>query len=370
MPFLPLFGRSSPAPPPPPPPPPGPPPYAPLQTTIPAYAYQEYIDDLNVVAFFDSYTNLSQGYLDWSNSTPLSVWSNPNISGPLLDWIGQGIYGIKRPVFSSLVRRFRAGLNSRPLNTQALNSGKLFESGTATQATDDYYRRVLTWWLYVGNGRQFNVEVLRLKVARFIYGVDGTDVTLAQAQTIHIEPQGVLSPMNPVLSSIAGGSLSAHRYGVQATYTNSIGETLAGPTAALSVASSHLLVVASPAPMNGATGWYPYVNILNALTAHKTGLNSRALNTRALNSSGTLPVSAPTRQVTTGPIAIGTNWTEPTSGLIAGVPLPTTNTSNVPPNMIITVPAAAGQASQLFQQAFQQGILSFPFWATATVVIA
>ena len=345
-------------------------PTLPLQTTIPAVAYQEYIDDLNVVAFFDSYTAISQGYLNYSNSTPLSVWSNANISGPLLDWIGQGIYGISRPVFSSLVRRFRAGLNSRPLNTQALNSGKLFQSGTATQATDDYYRRVLTWWLYVGNGRNFNVEILRLKVARFIYGVDGTDVTLSQAQTIHIEPQGVLSPTNPVLSSVAGGALSAHRYGVQATYTNSIGETLAGPTATLSVAANNLLVVTSPGPINGATGWYPYVNILNALTAHKTGLNSRALNTRALNSSGVLPVSPPTRQVTTGPIAIGTNWTEPTSGLIAGVALPTTNTSNVAGGIIITVPAAAGQASSLFQQAMQQNILAFPFMFPVTVVIA
>jgi hypothetical protein len=345
-------------------------PTLPLQTQIPSYPYIQFQDDLNIDAFFDSYNSISSGYLAWSNSTPLSVWSSANISGPLLDWIGQGIYGISRPVFSSLVRRFRAGLNSRPLNTQALNSGKLFQSGSATPATDDYYRRVLTWWLYVGNGRNFNVEVLRLKVARFIYGVNGTDVTLAQAQTIHIEPQGVLSPMSPVLSSVAGGALSAHRYGVQATYTNSLGETLAGPTAALSVASSHLLVVASPSPMNGATGWYPYVNILNALTAHKNGLNSRPLNTRALNSGGTLPVSAPTRQVTTGPIAIGTNWTEPTSGLIAGVALPTTNTSNAPPNIIITVPAAAGQASQLFAQAMSQNLLAFPFWATATVVIA
>ncbi len=344
-------------------------PVLPLQTTIPAVAYQEYIDDLNVVAFFDSYTALSQDYLNYSNSTPLSVWSNAAIAGPLLDWIGQGIYGISRPVFSSLVRKFRAGINALPLNSVALNSGKLFQSGTATLATDDYYRRVLTWWLYVGNGRQFNVEVLRLKVARFIYGVDGTDVTLSQAQTIHIEPQGVLSPINPTLSSISGGGLSAHKYGAQNTYTNSLGESLAGPTASLSVAANNLLVINSPPPQNGATGWYPYVNILGTPGRFRAGLNSAALNTRALNGNGVLPVVARTRQVTTGPIAIGTNWTEPTTGLIAGVPLPTTNTSNVVGGFIVSVPGAAGAASQLFQQAMQQNIFSFPFLFTATVVI-
>lgn len=345
-------------------------PALPLQTTIGSYIYQEFVDDLNVVAFSDSYNTLSQSYLDWANQHPLAVWSNANISGPLLDWTLGGIYGISRPVFSSLVRKFRGGINALPLNTVALNSGKLFQTGTATPATDDYYRRVATWTLYVGNGRQFNVEVLRLKVARFIYGTNGTDVTLSQAQTIHIEPQGVLSPTNPVLSSVAGGSLGAHKYGVQNTYVNSIGETLAGPTASLSVAANNLLVVASPPAQNGATGWYPYVNILNASALIRAGLNARALNTTTLNGSGVLPVSPRTRQINTGvPIAIGTNWTEPTSGLIAGVALPATNSSNTAGNFIISVPAAAGAAANFFQQAMQQNILSFPFTFGSTVVL-
>jgi len=344
-------------------------PVLPLQTTINAYAYQEYVDDLNVVAFFDSYTNLSQGYLNYSNSTPLSVYTNPNIAGPLLDWTLTGIYGITRPVFSSLVRKFRGGLNALPMNVVAMNSGHLFQSGTATLATDDYYRRVATWILYVGNGRQFNVENLRLRVARFIYGTNGTDVTLSQTQTIHIEPQGVLSPTSPVLSQVAGGALAAHKYGVQNTYTNSIGETFAGHPASLSVSVNNLLVVNSPPAQNGATGWYPYVNILGNPGRFRAGLNARPMNTMALNGNGVLPVSPPTRQVTTGPIAIGTNWTEPTTGLIAGVALPTANTSNTAGNFIISVPAAAGAASSFFQQAFQQNILPFPFLFTATVVI-
>jgi hypothetical protein len=344
-------------------------PTLPLQTQIPSYPYVEYQDDLNIDAFFDSYNNLSSGYLAWANSTPLSVWSNPQIAGPLLDWCLTGIYGITRPVFSSLLRKFRGGMNALPMNTYAMNTGKLFQSGTATPATDDYYRRVATWTLYIGNGRQFNVEVLRLKVARFIYGANGSDVTLSQVQTIHIEPQGVLSPTNPVLSQTPGGALAAHKYGVQNTYVNSLGESLAGAPASFSVSANNVLVVQSPGPMNGATGWYPYANTLGSSGRIRAGLNSRAMNTMALNGNGVLPVSPPTRQVTTGPIAIGTNWTEPITGLIAGVALPTTNTSNLTGNFIITVPATAGAASQLFQQAMQQNLLPFPFMFTATVVI-
>lgn len=162
----------------------------PLQTIIPSYPYQEYSDDPNVVAFFNAYNTLAQQYLDWYNETPLAVYTNPNISGPLLDWIGQGIYGIKRPVFSSLMRKFRGGLNSFPLNSVAINGNHLFQSGSATSATDDYYKRVLTWWNYVGDGRHFNLMVLRKKVARFLYGVNGTDCTLSQAQTVSITTTG------------------------------------------------------------------------------------------------------------------------------------------------------------------------------------
>lgn len=345
-------------------------PTLPLATQIPSYAYQEYADDLNITAFFDSYNNLSQTYLDWANQNPLSVWSNPNISGLLLDWVMNGIYGIERPVFSSLTTRRFGGLNSLPLNTIALNGIRQTTSGSATLATDDYYKRVGTWTLYAGNGRYFNIEVLRLKVARFIYGANGGDVTLSQAQTIHITPDLASPAAAPTLASTAGGTIAARTYGARATYVNSIGETLAGPAASLTVAVNRLLIVDSPPVLAGATGWYPYVGVTNTAPLKlKAGLNSLPLNTYALNGTNRLAISAFTRQATT-PIAIGTNWTEPTSGLVVGAPLPTTNTSNTPGNFLITVPAAAGAASHFFQQAFNQGILPFPFMFTATVVIA
>src|ERR1700743_1192449 len=103
----------------------------PLQGIIPAYAYRQYADDPDIVAFFNAYNKLSQPYLDWFNQTPLSLYTSPHVNGPLLDWISEGIYGVPRPVFSSLTTRFLgAALNSVPLNTIGLNQSKLFESGT------------------------------------------------------------------------------------------------------------------------------------------------------------------------------------------------------------------------------------------------
>ncbi|MHB8406454.1 MAG: hypothetical protein ACYDCJ_13660 [Gammaproteobacteria bacterium] len=314
-------------------------PQPPLQAVIPSYLYQQYADDENLQAFVDAYNTLAQGYLSWFNAAPLALYTSPQISGPLLDWVATGIYGVKRPVFSSHTTQFIAGLNSAPLNTLALNGNEYFQSGTATVATDDFYKRVLTWTTYIGDGRHFNVEVLRKKIARFLYGVNGTDITLDQAQSVNIKAGLLTPPAAPVLSSVAGGTLAASTYSVQSTLVSPVGEGLASTVSTLAVAVDYLLTAASPAAENGATGWNLYAS-----------------------TSG-----APTKQ-NASPIPIGTNWTEPTTGLIAGAALPVTDGSNTPTNLIITVPA--GTPSTYFEQALDQGLLAYPFMLQASVIVA
>jgi len=339
----------------------------PLQDIIPAYPYQEYADDPNIVAFFTALNEIAQSYLDWFNQTPLAVYTSPNISGALLDWIATGIYGIERPVFSSQTTKYVAGLNSLPLNSTALNGHEFFQSGTATIATDDYYKRVLTWWLYAGNGRYFNVELLRLKVARFLFGVGGTDVTLTQAEAVHIQPQTLASPPAPTLTSTSGGTIAARKYGAQITYVTALGETLPSAPSSLTVLINHLLIVDSPPPESGAVAYDSYVNILSTNPGKFiAGLNSMPVNGCAVDGTNKAPVSPPTRQ-NLAPIPIGTNWTEPTSGLIVGAALPSQNTSNTPGNYIIVVPP--GTASQYLKQALGQGLLAFPFQLSFSVVI-
>lgn len=170
-----------------PPRPPAPWALPPLQEIIPAYPYLQYQDDPNVVAFFTAYNQLAQGYLDWFNATPLPVYTSPNVTGALLDWIGNGIYGIPRPIFSNLTTSFHgAALNGVPLNTIAINGSRVSSSGSAILATDDFYKRVITWLTYIGDGRVFNAMVLRKRIARFLYGINGTDITLSQAQAVSL----------------------------------------------------------------------------------------------------------------------------------------------------------------------------------------
>lgn len=114
---------------------------------------------------------------------------------------------------------------------------------------------------------------------------------------------GIAAPAQPVLSQSAAGTLAATTYFVKITYTNAQGETTVSPEANLAVSANNVLGVASPAAENGATGWNVYVS----------------------TSTGT-----ETKQNGATPIAIGTNWTEPASGLVAGAAMPNSNTATVP----------------------------------------
>lgn len=104
-------------------------------------------------------------------------------------------------------------------------------------------------------------------------------------------------PTNGALTQTAGGALGATTYFVKCTATRSNGlcETLASAETSLAVSANNVLNVAAPSGMPGdATGWNVYVS---TTTGTETKQNAT-------------------------PIAVGTAWVEPTSGLIAGGALP------------------------------------------------
>jgi hypothetical protein len=147
----------------------------PLQQCVPSYLFYQYSDDQDLQAFVSTFNSISQGYLDFFNSTPLGLYTSPNITGPLLDWIGNGIYGIPRPVLSTQTSSTTAGYNSTPYNAEAYNSLQSASSGTASIASDDIYKRVMTWNLYRGDGQMFTIGWLKNRVGRFLNGANGSD---------------------------------------------------------------------------------------------------------------------------------------------------------------------------------------------------
>ena len=130
---------------------------------------------------------------------------------------------------------------------------------------------------------------------------------LAQGNVQEITLSGLLAPAAATLSQVSGGSISATTYYVELTYLNSSGQQTTGSTeASLAVDANHLLQVSSPAASGSGGGAAVSYNVaVSTVTGTETIQNST-------------------------PIAIGTNWSEPTSGLVAGTALPGgNNTGNV-----------------------------------------
>ncbi len=158
----------------------------PLADIIKSYLYQEYQDDETLQAFVSAQNDLAQGYLDWFNQTPLGVYTNPNINGPLLDWCAQGIYGISRPTISNTSNSITGEMASLPMGLGTMGVLTVTQSGTAIVANDDIYKRLLTWFLYRGDGKQVSILWLKRRIARFIYGTYGSDIDVSLADNISI----------------------------------------------------------------------------------------------------------------------------------------------------------------------------------------
>jgi hypothetical protein len=148
------------------------------------------------------------------------------------------------------------------------------------------------------------------------YYYDSTDTTSGAYFTGSIAP--ITAPAAPTLTSSAGGTLAATTYYVKTTYVTAAGETLPSAESSLAVAANNVLGVTSPAAQSGATGYNVYVS---TSTGTETKQNS-------------------------APIAIGTNWTEPTSGLIAGAALTSSGTAG----SLLTVSAVTNGTLAIGQQ--------------------
>jgi hypothetical protein len=153
-------------------------------STIPSYLFTQYADDVDLQSLVDAQNKISQEYVDWFNSINLPIYTK--LSGQLLDWVGQGVYGVPRPTLQTSIATAKG-----PLNTYAFNSGIPFNGMTKAVATgalvsDDIYQRVLTWMFYKGDGQEFSIEWLKKRIIRFIFGDNGRDVKIGALDGVNI----------------------------------------------------------------------------------------------------------------------------------------------------------------------------------------
>jgi hypothetical protein len=146
-----------------------------LQNISLSYLYVQYNDDDNLQAFVGVYNQIAQGYLDWYNDTPLPIYTSDAIVGPLLDWVAEGLYGITRPILTSGFQQLVGPFNTSVINGYPFNYRHVFGSIQYGPASDDVFKRILTWHLFKGDGKYVSTRWLKRRALRFITGVNGID---------------------------------------------------------------------------------------------------------------------------------------------------------------------------------------------------
>lgn len=171
----------------------------PVNKIIPSYPFVQYSDDQNVVAFFDAYNEMAQEYLNEISSLSIPYWPSPALSGKLLDWVVEGIYGETRPLLQVSQDAIAKGAyNTIDYNTIPYAGLKNYIPGATTYVVDDYFKRILTWNFYKGDGVQFNIDWLKRRIARFLRGPNGIDPSVTDTFDISVVPKnGVFAILLP-----------------------------------------------------------------------------------------------------------------------------------------------------------------------------
>lgn len=153
--------------------------------TIPSYLYFQYQTDEDLPSLIQSYNTMSQEVIDWFNNLNLPIYTLQ--SGDLLDWVGAGIYGYPRPQLSSYTQFPPQGATATyPTARYATADMVRTSSSYGVKASDDVYKRCLTWQFYKGDGFQFTIPWLKRRVYRWMNGTNGTSPDIAYTSDVGI----------------------------------------------------------------------------------------------------------------------------------------------------------------------------------------
>lgn len=158
-----------------------------LLKILPSYLYEEYHDDVDLQCLVQGQNAVAQAYMDWFNNLNLPIYTGPTIVGPLLDWVGEGLYGIKRPNIALSTTSGDGPYNTYVLNFLPFNSGSGAVSSTVFTVTDDIYKRIITWSFYKGDGKIFTTTWLKRRIMRFLGGLNGTDYGVDQTNQVSVK---------------------------------------------------------------------------------------------------------------------------------------------------------------------------------------
>jgi hypothetical protein len=151
-----------------------------------SYLYQQYSDDADLQAFVDAYNSMMQDIVDTFNGLNLPNYTSDTINGALLDWVAQGVYGFPRPSLASGKYQTLGPYNTGMYNTQQYNFWDLLYPDIISTTSDDVFKRILTWHVSKREGKYFSIPWLKKRIAKFLFGVNGTQPIIDQTYQISV----------------------------------------------------------------------------------------------------------------------------------------------------------------------------------------
>ena len=160
-----------------------------MLSTLPVHLYQEFQDDDDLQAFVTSTNQIIQEYVSWFNGIGLPIYTSSQIVGALLDWVGRGIYFYPRPSFATPPVAV-GELGQIELAQVEMAGDMIVAPGVTFTASDDEYKRCLTWHLYKGDGWNFSIPWLKRRLHRFLNGPNGTTSTNDNTYDVSVKANG------------------------------------------------------------------------------------------------------------------------------------------------------------------------------------
>lgn len=144
------------------------------ELTAPAYPYQQFSDDADIVALFEAYNRMAQSTLEWMDDHILPLYMRPSITGGMLDYAAYCLYGQRRYRIGYVDLADASGaIDTALLNALAIDDTDTFMTTGGTFVSDDIFKRALTWNYHKGDGCQFSIPWLKKRVMRFLTGEQG-----------------------------------------------------------------------------------------------------------------------------------------------------------------------------------------------------
>ncbi len=134
-------------------------------------------------------------------------------------------------------------------------------------------------------------------------------------------------PSPPIMSSVVGGALAQRTYFYQITFVDSLGGESSGSSTGSPVGSSE----GSTVPNSGGVSWTIPANSLGKVFS--PGLDFNQTSAGVIYSSWNVYAGETEGALTlqnASPMALGTDWTEPTSGLVTNTPITPTSSTLAP----------------------------------------